>query len=897
MERDIPSYTGKGGLGSYPQHHPYNHLSRPTSLPVFDTTSHLEHISPFHSPFYRQGHYESLLRGKEERRSKFMIGDPLLVSPTAHSHHAGHHVSPRFYSPQFIEETSYEKYATTPPSPTESSNYMDSKLSQFSPAHLHYSPMFPFDSPFYENRGSYSPFRRESPKPVKYSPISNINRTPHKVIAESNHSPMKLSPSYFDCKEIRPLDSPDRVSVIEEMRCRSQNVANQPDVISDRHSNGIQVHPVNDSRLGPSTKEKIHREFAHRFLLENARASDKTKFHMPFSKDFESLRAQLMPNVEQPAQSIPSHHCGGAIRRSVICKPPSAEKNVTINDTRFIPQQVARNDRMTDNFHDHIGERHSDNCNGPRVDNYHPTHNLFEKVFNVGSSIVAEKKPTTPCKLDFDRRHASKEKDEITSYGSETSLRNGVSRISSTLTPIKDHKAKRGAKEDTYSGVDMDRKLISAKLAPNIRDNDRDELLIIESRSRKSDTSTNVDKKERHDTRNAFDMVDANIDGTRKISVVHDPLNGFVETKADLTNDGKYVATDLPCMETDTKQERRSSFEEKNFSNAIYDEHNNRNTRQKSVIENNSGKESMISDELINGQKSPKSKLEEERNFDDFQKDEMFNNQTEKCEDSEEEEEDYDDEKEEEESVEEISEDAEEFAASPKESLSSEGTGNDEITNKRVLSREERAILYAMQKFKEMEEKKTSKKRKGKPPDPPEKKRKLAESKEALLIKEDITANEMRIIKKKRKKIKLKQKKAFQVCGNVLSDETNTNEKERKDDVIITKNVNFGDTPVGEFRRHAGCEGGSLTSSRSFDVGSKSKSQHKRLKKHLRKGEQKMKKLKFDHDKKQQAPKETKLAQKDGDGELTKEHETAAEKEGLHGRTGKYRYTTLSAAL
>ena len=148
MERDIPSYTGKGGLGSYPQHHPYNHLSRPTSLPVFDTTSHLEHVSPFHSPFYRQGHYESLLRGKEDRRSKFMIGDPLLVSPTAHSHHAGHHVSPRFYSPQFVEETSYDKYATTPPSPTESSNYTDSQLSQYSPAHLLYSPVFPSIPPF-----------------------------------------------------------------------------------------------------------------------------------------------------------------------------------------------------------------------------------------------------------------------------------------------------------------------------------------------------------------------------------------------------------------------------------------------------------------------------------------------------------------------------------------------------------------------------------------------------------------------------------------------------------------------------------------------------------------------------------------------------------------------------
>ena len=61
---------------------------------------------------------------------------------------------------------------------------------------------------------------------------------------------------------------------------------------------------------------------------------------------------------------------------------------------------------------------------------------------------------------------------------------------------------------------------------------------------------------------------------------------------------------------------------------------------------------------------------------------------------------------------------------------------------------------------------------------------------EALLIKEDIAGNEMRIIKKKPKKIKLKQKETLQVCGNVLSDETNPNDKERKGGVIIGKSVN-----------------------------------------------------------------------------------------------------------
>ena len=224
MEREPAVLTDEGNPDVYLQHAIHSRLNRPSSLPVFHTGPRPHLPSPFHAPPYHfERKYQSDIFKQQSRQSEFLTGDPFIMTQPHAMHHT-HHSSPKLSSPQFIGELHREAGVAFQHAPfTEPKPFVNERtITDYSPLSLKCSPLFPHDIPFpYEDR-QLSPYPKESHNSHVFSPFGNFAGQPYKSGTERNLHPVKSS-FCFEKLQSRFHPSPLEVTLQGNVNSRSES--------------------------------------------------------------------------------------------------------------------------------------------------------------------------------------------------------------------------------------------------------------------------------------------------------------------------------------------------------------------------------------------------------------------------------------------------------------------------------------------------------------------------------------------------------------------------------------------------------------------------------------------------------------------------------------------------
>lgn len=402
MEREAAVFSDEGAQETYPQHTFQSRLSRPNSLPGFHIGSQLNPHSPFGTLCHSKGQFSNDVYHPRGRQSEFIIGDPMLVGHSYHNQ-LSHHASPNFYSPQFVWES---RHNSSPlfrhPSYSEQKSCVDGgKLADYSPVSMKLSPMFAYHSSHSLDEQKNAAHSRGGSNAHLFSPSSNFPHFPNKMETDKS-SYCGKNHFLHDIKQTGLLASPVALNFLETAHTQSPH--KQSDLVSGFFEN-VSSSEGNDSIFRSNGKEQRQREAAQS-MHGVARSRDEGMFVGYDSKtDSSEKRERSHRSSDELNKS----------RKSVICISSKDEVKSLHGDSLLQEGLFAKKDQqlknssplngkkdLTENSCLHVNEPLTYTKQSPskrrrlEVEMHHSAPNLFESLFNLGDSGSSSKDFLTP---------------------------------------------------------------------------------------------------------------------------------------------------------------------------------------------------------------------------------------------------------------------------------------------------------------------------------------------------------------------------------------------------------------------------------------------------------------------------------------------------------------------
>jgi len=409
MEREPAVLADEGNPDVYLQHAIHSRLNRPSSLPVFHTGPRPHLTTSFQaSPYHYERKYQSDIFKQPNQQSEFMTGDPFIMTHPHVMHHT-QHSSQKLNSPQFIGELRREAGVAFQHVPfAEQKTFVNERtITDYSPLSLKCSPLFPYDIPFpYEDR-QLSPYPKESHNSHVFSPIGSFARQPYKSGTERMLHPINSSSFSFEKLQSQFRPSPLGLKMQGNVNSRSE-----PGEILSANKRPI------DSRSG-------YFEEGHSFVNGQRHDRSQGDFQtldsghlrekcITSSQDHELQRYYQLP-VDRQKGALSSHELNQT-RKSVICIS-SKEEGTTVGkkdsqaspnqlrsyDTRISPMDFLPVNRM-------MGAEPSSEIPhylvpSPSKVGHFAAPNLFESMFNIrdnGNQSLGSRSTQQSANAEYD---------------------------------------------------------------------------------------------------------------------------------------------------------------------------------------------------------------------------------------------------------------------------------------------------------------------------------------------------------------------------------------------------------------------------------------------------------------------------------------------------------------
>ena len=309
MERESAVFTDEGNQEAYLQHAIHSRLNRPSNLPVFHISPRPNLSSPFQAPYHHEGKFQNDIFKQQNRQSEFMTGDPLLVNQPRIVHNAHHGNNLKFTSPQFLGELRNDSRFALQHGPfAEPKPFVNERnVVDYSPLSLKYSPLFPYDISFPYVERQVSPFLTESHNSHVFSPDTSFSQQSHASEAERNRYHTRNSPFAFEKRQ-----SQFHPSLIE-LKVQG-NTEQSGAKLGGRHlDNRSGYHEEGFASINGQRQDRLQRDFTHK-PFDNGHFRDRG--FMP-SQDFE-LQRQYHLSGDRQKGSLSNHELNQT-RKSVIC--------------------------------------------------------------------------------------------------------------------------------------------------------------------------------------------------------------------------------------------------------------------------------------------------------------------------------------------------------------------------------------------------------------------------------------------------------------------------------------------------------------------------------------------------------------------------------------------------
>ena len=377
MERD--PFTDEGIQDAYLQHAIQRRLSRPSSLPVFHIGPRPNLYSPFQVPYYNEGKYQNDIFKQQNRQTELMTSDPLLVPQPRTVQNTQQDGSSKFSSPQFAGKLRHDVGFGFQHSPfMEPKPFVNERdINDYSPFPLKCSPLFPYDIPFpYEERQPLS-YAKEAHSSHAFSPGANFAH--------------QLSPFAFEKRQSQFHPSP----IDLKLQGNGERNGNKS---GGRHLDRSDFHDESYVVLNNQRQESLQRD-----LPPNPRDNADFRDSGVMSSQDCQLQKQHLLSVDRQRGGLSSHELNQT-RKSVICiSSKEAGTSAHSNDLQISPKEpkLHAKSNVPNSVLDSlsvdrtmgigkIDKKHliqsPSKYSAPSMDTFHSPSNLFESIFNIGDS-------------------------------------------------------------------------------------------------------------------------------------------------------------------------------------------------------------------------------------------------------------------------------------------------------------------------------------------------------------------------------------------------------------------------------------------------------------------------------------------------------------------------------
>ena len=401
MEREPAVYSDESTQEAYTQHSLHSRLNRPNSLPVFHIGPQSNQSSPFRTPYGHEGKYQHDAYKQYNKQSNFIIGDPMLVNQPHHAH-SNQHGSPKFHSPQFVGDLRREMgFAFRHPALSEPTNVFERNVPEYSPLSLKFSPMFPYDVPLpFEERQQMSPYAKESRNQTVLSSPSNFFQHSYRTQTDASPHHMRTPSFHHDKNQSKFTSSPVDLKLLEytPIQSHQKEAKSGCKMFGNRPAYHKGNSPKKDfAPLASPRKDQFQ-------VLDTAPLNTQRMIHSSFLQDHESQTQHI--NLLDTRTTGISNHELNLKRKSVICTSSKEEgaacdnkdSQISSNDMESWFQlnspNISSNANLSNkiNSGSKLNERPSYLDHSPSkrsrfgIDACRSAPNLFESVFNVKDS-------------------------------------------------------------------------------------------------------------------------------------------------------------------------------------------------------------------------------------------------------------------------------------------------------------------------------------------------------------------------------------------------------------------------------------------------------------------------------------------------------------------------------